>query len=165
MRLSLKTLGAIARLPVIGGYLTALRRTFDLRGRSGRAEHWSFAACSMAIVGLAWGACGLLGLGPDVTANVVVIALLAHRIPYITLLARRLLDAGLPRAFCIVNLAGDATLWWVEYAWEYPDSDGGAAMLTVGSMGTLALAVQVVIGLLPPAGTETSSTRTVSQAA
>ncbi len=157
MNLSSSSPGRIARIPVIGGYLSAWRRVFDVRGRSTRSEHWSFVWGCLLLLMLAWAVSE--AVEPETwerMSHAVTLCIVAHRLPYLTLLARRLLDAGLPRILCLLIFVPDLTLWWVENTWEFPDTDGGVAMMLVGSVAASVFAVQLLVGLMPSAAAEPS---------
>lgn len=74
--------------------LNALRRAFDYRGRSSRAEYWQFVGCSLAagVATMTFDAAVFGWYGKPILTMLLVIVLL---VPWYTVTMRRLHDRGI----------------------------------------------------------------------
>lgn len=138
----------------MNGYLNAMRRYFDFRGRSSRAEFWFFALFYVIIYVVASILDGfVLGSGEGGFAIFTTIVLLVHLIPSLAVSARRLhyidrtglwiLLAFVPSILMVVLLGGSV---FAMVSGGDAALDGMAAMgATMFLVGILGIAVAIVL--------------------
>lgn len=107
------------------GYLLALRRSFDVSGRSRRREFWGFNLISpLVLIGVGVLDATIIQIDPGGAPVLALVYLLAISVPSYTVLVRRLHDiemSGRYTLWLLVPVLGIAVLW----GFATVDSDRG----------------------------------------
>jgi uncharacterized membrane protein YhaH (DUF805 family) len=118
---------ALRGTSLMSAYTNAMRRYFELSGRSSRREFWFFVLVYLAMYFIAAVIDGSMRADREGFGILRTVVVLLHVIPAITVSVRRLHDI-------------DRTGWWVLFFWVAPSLTTFVAMVVGG--GSILLSLQ-----------------------